>query len=439
MKRFKSALFILLTVCLAIVMIAGCSPTDENGDDNGADVIDAIEVVLGYTGPLSGPAGEYGQDGLNGILMAVDDINAAGGIEIDGQPYKFRVAFYDDHADPTQTMQLVERLIDRDGAKVIYNMVYTSTQPMLEVNREAGDEFLIMAYTSVPLVEYAHANELAVWMPPPFLGYVEAMTQKARMEQGWTTCATVVDSGAYGQGWMDTFATYWEAYGGTVTARESGSYYADQDFSTQITAALATDPDFLLIGGPSGGTLLVVEQARDLGFEGGFVILDQAKIDWLETKLGGIDLLEGAIAVVTTANSPYPAMPEFDRRYTELYVNKGEATLTTWEAAIHYTATHGLVKAMKAAGTVDDIFAIRAAFDGIFPLLGTEYPYEFHGITDGGRMKGLGSVTMVQDGAYTQAASIFWWPQTEEEFEEAKSVGTFNPDVTPLWLKYPPQ
>lgn len=435
MKRFRSALFILLAACLALVMVVGC----ETADDNGADVIDAIEVVLGYSGPLSGPAGEYGQDGLNGILMAVDDINEAGGIEIDGQPYKFRVAYYDDGADPTKTMLNVERLIDRDGAIAIFNMVYTCTQPMLEVNREDGEEFLIMAYTSVPLVEFAHANELAVWLPPPFLGYVEAMTKKARMEKGWTRCATVVDSGAYGQGWMNTFAKYWEAYGGTVTARESGSYYADTDFSTQITAAMATNPDFLLIGGPSGGTLLVVEQARDLGFKGGFVILDQAKVDWIALKLGGLELLEGAIAVVATANSPYPAMAEFDRRYTELYVKTGNATITTWEAAIHYTATWGLVKAIEAAGTVDDIFAIREAFNGVFPLLGTEYPYEFHGITDGGRLMGVGSVTMVQDGAYTPAASIFWWPQTEEEFEAAKAVATFNQTVPPLWLKYPPQ
>ncbi len=51
----------------------------------------AQEIVIGFSGPLSGPAAEYGQDILYGIDMAVNQINAAGGITVDGKKYRFNL------------------------------------------------------------------------------------------------------------------------------------------------------------------------------------------------------------------------------------------------------------------------------------------------------------------------------------------------------------
>ena len=49
------------------------------------------EIVIGFTGPLSGPAGEYGQDCVNGIDMAIKEINASGGVAADGQKFFFKL------------------------------------------------------------------------------------------------------------------------------------------------------------------------------------------------------------------------------------------------------------------------------------------------------------------------------------------------------------
>lgn len=45
-------------------------------------VSQAEEIVIGYTGPLSGPAAEYGQDILSGVDMAIKELNAAGGVRL---------------------------------------------------------------------------------------------------------------------------------------------------------------------------------------------------------------------------------------------------------------------------------------------------------------------------------------------------------------------
>ncbi|PKN84989.1 MAG: hypothetical protein CVU51_09485 [Deltaproteobacteria bacterium HGW-Deltaproteobacteria-1] len=56
----------------------------------------AAEIVIGFTGPLSGPAAEYGQDCVTGVDLAIRDINGAGGITVGGKNYTFRLEKMDD-------------------------------------------------------------------------------------------------------------------------------------------------------------------------------------------------------------------------------------------------------------------------------------------------------------------------------------------------------
>jgi branched-chain amino acid transport system substrate-binding protein len=111
----------------------------------------ADEIVLGYTGPLSGPAAEYGQDILYGVDMAVNEINAAGGITVKGKKYTFKLDRLDDRIDPTQAVNNARRF-KTNKAIAIFNGVFNTTAPLMKINEEKGNEFIMMAYTSTPLV-----------------------------------------------------------------------------------------------------------------------------------------------------------------------------------------------------------------------------------------------------------------------------------------------
>ena len=79
-----------------------------------------------------------------------------------------------------------------------------------------------------------------------------------------------------------------------------------------MTAAIATKPDFLLVGGPSAPSALVIEQARSLGFKGGFILIDQAKPDYIAKTLGNkLKLLEGMISTGDIKSLPLPIMPAY--------------------------------------------------------------------------------------------------------------------------------
>jgi len=110
----------------------------------------AKEVVIGYNRPLSGVAAEYGQDVGHGIEMAVNDINAAGGITVKGQKYNFKLVKLDEGLDPTASVNNCRRFRDQYKAPAIFNPLFNSLAAMAKINQEKGNEFLIMAYTSTP-------------------------------------------------------------------------------------------------------------------------------------------------------------------------------------------------------------------------------------------------------------------------------------------------
>jgi branched-chain amino acid transport system substrate-binding protein len=390
----------------------------------------AKEVVIGYTGPISGIAAEYGQDCANGIEMAINDINAAGGITVKGQKYIFKLAKLDEGLDPTASVNNSRRLRDQYKAPAIFNPLFNSLAAIAKINQEKGNEFLVMAYTSTPKV-IEIGNKLLTASPPPFTIYVKTFSDIA-WEKGWRKAAMVATVGAYGEEWRHAFREYWQKKGGEITADKPANYYAETDFSAPLTAALATKPDVMLIGGPSASTALVIEQARGLGYKGGFILMDQAKMDFIENILKSTKLMYNTIGVAPVEQSPTAAAPALEKRYRSLYKR-----MSTWEVWLNYNAMFALSRAMAAAGTVEDVYAIRAAFPKAFPLLGDKFPSEFLGITPAGRMYCPGSIQVIdQAGKYGQVQLALWQYKTEKEFKEAIAQSQVEANIKWVFLKF---
>jgi len=390
----------------------------------------AKEVVIGYTGPISGVAAEYGQDCANGIEMAINEINAAGGITAKGQKYQFKLVKLDEGLDPTASVNNCRRLRDQYKAPAIFNPLFNSLAAMAKINQEKGNEFLIMAYTSTPKV-IEIGNKLLTASPPPFTVYVKGFSDIA-WEKGWRKAAMVATVGAYGEEWRHAFKEYWQKKGGEITVDKPANYYTETDFSAPLTAALATKPDVMLIGGPSASTALVIEQARGLGYKGGFILIDQAKMDFIENILKSTKLMYNTIGVAPVEQSPTAAAPALEKKYRGIYKR-----MSTWEVWLNYNAMYALSRAMAAAGTVEDVYAIRAAFPKAFPLLGDKFPSEFLGITPAGRMYCLGSIQVIDQAAkYGQVQLLAWQYKTEAEFKKAIAQAQVTGDIKWVFHKF---
>lgn len=390
----------------------------------------ADEIVIGYTGPLSGPAAEYGQDIFNGVDMAVKELNAAGGITVKGKKYTFRLDKLDDRVDPTQAVNNARRF-KQNKAIAVFNGVFNTIAPMMKINEEKGNEFIMMAYTSTPKVEEL-GNKLMVDTTVTFTTYVQVFAEWA-LKKGWKKCAMMVTLGAYGDEWRTGFKEYYQKRGGVITADKPANYYTETDFSSQLAAAIATKPDVMLIGGPSATTALVIEQARSMGYKGGFMLVDQAKQDYIAVLLKGTKIMGDLIGTAGVVSIPFDGAKTFDKKYTTTYKR-----MVTWECALNYTGMHALAKAIVTAGTVDDVYKIRAAFPKALdpPMLGDKYPNAVYGVTDAGRMLIMASVQTVTRGKSDPSVLYAWWPQTQKEFDRLVVQAAVGGGTNPVyWLK----
>ncbi|MEE9911504.1 MAG: ABC transporter substrate-binding protein [Deltaproteobacteria bacterium] len=389
----------------------------------------AEDIVLGYTGPLSGPAAEYGQDILNGIDMAVKDINAAGGMTVNGKKYTFKLEKLDDRVDPTQAVNNARRF-KANKAIAVFNGVFNTIAPLMRINEEKGNEFIMMAFTSTPKVTEM-GNKLTIATTVDFTTYVKVFTEWG-LKKGWKKCAMIVTLGAYGDEWRNEFRTHWIKRGGVITVDKPANFYTETDFSSPITAALATNPDVMLIGGPSATTALLIEQARGMGYKGAFMLIDQAKQDYIAKLLNSTKVMGNLIGTAGVVSIPFPGAAVFEKRYTQQYKR-----MVTWECALNYTATFALARSIEAAGSVNDVYKIREAFPRALAsggLLGDKFPTEEMGIEKNGRMHVAASVQTITNGKSDPTTLYLWWPRTQKEFEaDKKRSATKQNEI--IWQK----
>ncbi len=173
------------------------------------------------------------------------------------------------------------------------------------------------------------------------------------------------------------------------------SYTKATDFYSGVSRAMTDKPDVMFVGGPSEPTALVVKQARELGFKGGFIIMDQAKMDEMAKVTNGLAMLEGSIGVLPLVNDGRPAAQNFNTRYKKLHDGRDATT----EMSLNYTMVYALAGAMKLAGTTSDAAAIRAKMpDAVKALPKDANPNEVEGIDAKGGSVADTVVGWVQNG-----------------------------------------
>jgi len=350
----------------------------------------ADEINIGFTGPLSGGAALYGENTLEGLRMAAEEINANGGITVDGEEYTINVQALDDKYSPSQAAVNGKRLVQQYNAPVIFTPHSGGTFALQAFNERDG--FLVMSYTSVPAVT-AKGNKLTVKIPPNFTDYIEPFS-RITMDRFGNKLGVANATHDYAKYWTKEFVPVWRELGGDVAAMNPMDYNKSADFYTGVSKVLSEDPDVMFVGGASEPTGLVVRQARELGFKGGFILMDQAKMDEVAKVSGGIKSLEGSVGVVP--------LDKYENEGAQLFLEKWKKDhngVATSETAYNYFAMYLITQAMQEAGTVEDAKAIRAAIPAAMEKVSVEHnPYDVDGIDDNGNLGADPQIAEVVDG-----------------------------------------
>ena len=350
----------------------------------------ADEINIGFTGPLSGGAALYGENTLEGLRMAAEEINAAGGITVDGEKHTINIQALDDKYSPSQAAVNGKRLVQQYNAPVIFTPHSGGTFALQAFNERDG--FLVMSYTSVPAVT-SKGNKLTVKIPPNFTDYIEPFS-RITMDRFGNKLGVANATHDYAKYWTKEFVPVWRELGGEVAAMNPMDYNKSADFYTGVSKVLSEDPDVMFVGGASEPTGLVVRQARELGFKGGFILMDQAKMDEVAKVSGGIKSLEGSVGVVP--------LDKYENEGAKLFLEKWQQEhngVATSETAYNYFAMYLIAQAMQEAGTVDDAKAIRAAIASAMEKVSVEHnPYDVDGIDEAGNLGADPQIAEVVDG-----------------------------------------
>ncbi len=341
----KKLLACALAASMVVPFFAGC------GDNSGSGSGDTLSI--GVLAPLSGEVSDYGNATKNGIQLAIDEINAAGGVN--GQQISLNIL--DEKGDVTEAVTAYQRLMS-DGIVALLGDV--TTKPCIAVAEVAGSDYeagngvpmLTPTGTGADITTYGE-NVFRTCFIDPFQGRV--MATFASEDLGATKVAVLYNtSDDYSNGLAQAFVERAGELGMEVVAQEA--YGADdKDFKSQLTKIQAADPDVLFLPDYYGTVSLIIQQAREVGFD--------------KPMLGG-DGWDGVIQTlgdrVSDAENCYFAchysMTDTDEKVSNFVNSYREkyGTDPTSFAGLGYDSAYMMVQAIQEAGSTDATAIVEA-------------------------------------------------------------------------------
>ncbi len=357
-------------------------------------------ITIGYTGPLSGGAAAYGADVQHGLQMAIDELNAGGGVKVGAKKATFKLVSLDDQYRPNIAQANAKQLAQQDNAVIVFCPHSGGILAIQGINEKVSPKFLLAAYSSEPAI-LKQNNSSTLMIPPAYDSYFKPY-MTIEMKRFGKKLGLLATTSAYGKAWADGFRKAWEAGGGSVTGDYGVDYNTTSDFSSAVTKALNDKPDVLLIGGPSQPTGLVIKAARNQGYKGGFAVMDQAKFDQIETVVP-LAQLEGTVGIVPFRDFG-PGVKQFIPRYVRKF---GSSREPNSEVGLNYEAMHLFAAAISAAGSTDTAAVMAKLPQAAKGLPGTYRVADINGISKTGHLLIRAAASVVNKGKYEPVAVPF--------------------------------
>ena len=365
-------------------------PTTERTDDNqgyqvlgpapGADTAMAATAamsdqpfVIGAMDALTGGAESYGNPIQKAKQLAMEEINAAGGIN--GR--ELQIVFEDSKCAAQDSITAYNKLTDVDGVRIILGT--TCSGSMLGAAPLAEQEGVIMLSASATSPDIAQAGDyiFRTAINDLQLGIDIGNTMWV---DGIRTIATITESTDYAEGARRTSVARFEELGGTVLIAES--YATDViDFRSQVTKLINEKPDAILLAAQleaSGGT--IVKQARELGYSGPIYS------EVVPTQPDALDIAgeaaTGNKAIVPDENLSTSSGRSFLTNYKARF---GEVAPLPWFQGSAYDDVYIAAECLKQTGDDQDTDGFRACLNGLTfsGAIGENYSFDANGDVTG--------------------------------------------------------
>ena len=387
MKKFIS---VMLVAAMAVTALTGCGSNSGSSSKKDAD-----KYYIGGIGPTTGATAIYGTAVKNGAQIAVDEINAAGGIN--GKQIEYR--FEDDQNDAEKAVNAYNTLKDW-GMQMLVGT--TTTAPCIAVaGKTASDNlFQITPSASAPdVLSSGNGNIFQVCFTDPNQGIASA--QYIAENKLAKKIGIIYDSSdVYSSGIEEKFEAEAKDKGLQIVSKAAFTADSKTDFGTQLQKAKDAGADLLFLPIYYQEASIILKQADTMGYKPKFFGVDGMDgiltVENFDTKLA-----EGVMLLTPfAADAKDKAVQNFVKTYKEKY----EDTPNQF-AADSYDAVYALKAAIEESKATPDM----SASDMCDALKGAMTKIKMQGLTggkDGLTWNESGEVTkspkavIIENGAY---------------------------------------
>ena len=343
MKKFwKKALVVAMSAGMAVSLAAcGGGGAAKGGDGS---------IKIGGSGPLTGPAAVYGNAVKNAAEMAVEEVNAKGGVQ-------FSLQFEDDKHDAEEAATAYGTLKD-GGMQISLATVTSAPGAAVSPLYQEDQTFAITPSGSSPSVIYAdgeaqtgaYGNVFQMCFSDPNQGSGSASYIAAHPDLGSKIAVIYKNDDPYSKGIFDTFKAQ-AATDGLEIVYE-GTFKGDEsDFSVQVGDAQAAGADLLFLPIYYTPASQILTQANKVGYAPVFFGVDGMDgildLEGFDTSLAeGVYLLTPFVA---------NADDEQTKTFVENYKAKYNGEVPNQFAADAYDCIYALAQACEAAGITSDM------------------------------------------------------------------------------------
>lgn len=312
----------------------------------------AEDVVFGLIQPLTGQGAQVGQALVKGVDVALEQINAAGGV-LGGR--KLRYILEDDQCTPPQTVSAAKKLINQDQMKIVVGaMCSSSTLALMPVTQEAHVLQIVPLSYHPDITEKGHPSLFRTCITSNTNG--DSFSAFIAKKMNVQSIALFAVNDDFGRGEVEIFTKKFAQFGHPKVVATEYFRFEDRDFSTYMTKIKAAKPEAIYIVARTPQNAMIVNQMAEINFKpkifGSGNFADFQFID-LAKKNG-----EGVYAI--TAWSKYIDNPT-NKAYMASYRAKFKEEPANDFAMSGYNAIKVLADAINRAGTATDVAKLTEA------------------------------------------------------------------------------
>ena len=348
----KRALSLLMAGALAAAALSGCGASGSSSEgttaaassETTASAADGDTLSFGVIAPLTGPHALYGEAAKNGVNLALEEINEAGGVKVGDKSYSFNAAVIcDDKSDSTEAISAYNNCASYDILGIIGTYASSCTKAFATQAQSDGLIVITPQSTNASICKIGDYIFRACFSDD---AQGPAMAEFIKDKLGARKAAIIYGSNEdYCTGLYESISKYFDENGVDYVVYECNS--TDTDFSAQVSKVVAEGCDAIAYPNYLDTVPMLVQQARAAGFTGGIVGGD----GWDGVDTSGLE--------ADFENTYYLNHLDFGdtdekiQNFVKTYTDEFGSDSLCAAAALYYDSVYMLKQAIEESGSTD--------------------------------------------------------------------------------------